>query len=272
MVPVQVVSVSCRLAALLVLAVAFLASLPLQAQQAQQAQQAPHLLQQVDPFIGVDGHGAVFPGAVVPFGMVSLSPDMVAPQETSGYRSGQPVIGFSHNHSSGTGGTARYGNLLVAPQSGPLVLQQLSKGAAIRDEQAAPGYYAASLAAHGIRAELTSSARSGVHRYTFPEAGTARVLLDVSASRNTNKADKPPSSVCTASDARVVGDRRFEGQASFEGGWGGKNPHKVYFVAEFDRPFARAGGWQDGAAAAAVDVSAATDAAAVNVSGKHAGL
>ncbi|MGN6827039.1 glycoside hydrolase domain-containing protein [Paucibacter sp. M5-1] len=42
---------------------------------------------------------------------VSLGPDTVAPQETSGYRSNNPVLGFSHNHSSGTGGTARYGDL-----------------------------------------------------------------------------------------------------------------------------------------------------------------
>ena len=29
----------------------------------------------VDPFIGTGGHGHTFPGAVVPFGMVQLSPD-----------------------------------------------------------------------------------------------------------------------------------------------------------------------------------------------------
>ena len=29
----------------------------------------------VDPFIGTGGHGHTYPGAVVPFGMVQLSPD-----------------------------------------------------------------------------------------------------------------------------------------------------------------------------------------------------
>ena len=29
----------------------------------------------VDPFIGTGGHGHVYPGATVPFGMVHLSPD-----------------------------------------------------------------------------------------------------------------------------------------------------------------------------------------------------
>jgi predicted alpha-1,2-mannosidase len=201
---------------------------------------------EVDPFIGVDGGGAVFPGAVVPFGLVSLSPDTVAPQETSGYRSNKPVLGFSHNHSSGTGGTARYGNLLVAPQTGPLDLGVLTAGAAVKDESAAPGYYRATFVSSGVQAELTTAARSGVHRFTFPAAGSARLLLDISATRNTAPVGRPPSSRNTAAQARVVSDRSFEGQASFEGGWGGPNPHTVFFVAEFDRPFARSGGWQAG--------------------------
>jgi putative alpha-1,2-mannosidase len=29
----------------------------------------------VNPFIGTEGHGHTFPGAVMPFGMVQLSPD-----------------------------------------------------------------------------------------------------------------------------------------------------------------------------------------------------
>ncbi|MES3020449.1 MAG: GH92 family glycosyl hydrolase [Pseudomonadota bacterium] len=209
---------------------------------------SPHqaAVNQVDPFIGVDGGGAVFPGAVLPFGLVSLSPDTVAPQETSGYRSNKPVIGFSHKHSSGTGGTARYGNLLVAPQMGTLDLDQLKTGIAITKEAASPGFYSANFVGSNIQAELTASARSGVHRYRFPQAGSARILLDISSTRNTNGASKPPSSVNTATEGRIVSDRRFEGHASFRGGWGGANPHTVYFVAEFDRPFTRAGGWQQG--------------------------
>ncbi len=198
----------------------------------------------VDPLIGVDGGGAVFPGAIVPFGLVSLSPDTNAPQNTSGYRSNRPIIGFSHNHSSGTGGTARYGNLLVMPQTGEPSLGVLSEGARIESETAAPGYYAATFVDSGVRAELTASARSGVHRYTFPNDGPARILFDVTASRNTRSPDEDPSSKCTAAEARIVSDRGFEGQASFEGGWGGANPHTVFFAAEFDRPFDRSGGWE----------------------------
>ena len=60
----------------------------------------------VDPKIGSGGHGHVFVGANVPFGMVQLGPTSI-PQDwdwCSGYHdSDSTVIGFSHTHLSGTG-------------------------------------------------------------------------------------------------------------------------------------------------------------------------
>mgnify|MGYP002520441993 CR=1 FL=1 len=60
----------------------------------------------VDPKIGSGGHGHVFVGANVPFGMVQLGPTSI-PQEwdwCSGYHaSDSTLIGFSHTHLSGTG-------------------------------------------------------------------------------------------------------------------------------------------------------------------------
>jgi putative alpha-1,2-mannosidase len=60
----------------------------------------------VAPYIGTGGHGHVFMGANVPFGMVQLGPTSI-PQDwdwTSGYHiSDTTVIGFAHTHLSGTG-------------------------------------------------------------------------------------------------------------------------------------------------------------------------
>ena len=60
----------------------------------------------VDMSIGTGGHGHVFVGANVPFGLVQLGPTSI-PQEwdwCSGYHvSDSTVIGFSHTHLSGTG-------------------------------------------------------------------------------------------------------------------------------------------------------------------------
>src|SRR5678815_2718339 len=60
----------------------------------------------VNPFIGTGGHGHTFPGAVMPFGMVQLSPDTREANwdGSSGYHYSDDVIyGFSHTHLSGTG-------------------------------------------------------------------------------------------------------------------------------------------------------------------------
>ncbi|MDE5686007.1 MAG: glycoside hydrolase family 92 protein, partial [Paramuribaculum sp.] len=60
----------------------------------------------VDQNIGTGGHGHVFMGANVPFGMVQLGPTSI-PQSwdwVSGYHvSDSTVIGFSHTHLEGTG-------------------------------------------------------------------------------------------------------------------------------------------------------------------------
>ena len=60
----------------------------------------------VNPFIGTGGHGHTYPGAVVPFGMVQLSPDngTAGWDWCSGYNYADSIIiGFSHTHLSGTG-------------------------------------------------------------------------------------------------------------------------------------------------------------------------
>lgn len=62
--------------------------------------------QLVDPFLGTGGHGHVYPGATVPFGMVQLSPDNGNEgwDWCSGYHySSTTIAGFSHTHLNGTG-------------------------------------------------------------------------------------------------------------------------------------------------------------------------
>ena len=70
----------------------------------------PNLISKVDPFVGVDGGGVAggntVPGAGVPFGFVSLSPDTTN-ADTNGYDSKSPIMGFSYTHVSGTGGVRR---------------------------------------------------------------------------------------------------------------------------------------------------------------------
>jgi putative alpha-1,2-mannosidase len=67
---------------------------------------AEKLVYYVNPFIGTDEDGHTFPGALVPFGMVQLSPDNGEHGYNwcSGYHySSNKIQGFSHTHYSGTG-------------------------------------------------------------------------------------------------------------------------------------------------------------------------
>ena len=60
----------------------------------------------VNPLIGTDGKGNVYPGAQAPFGMVQLSPDNGLPgwDRIAGYfYPDSTIAGFSHTHLSGTG-------------------------------------------------------------------------------------------------------------------------------------------------------------------------
>ncbi len=77
----------------------------------------------VDPFLGASGGGNVFPGPVVPFGMIKPGPDMAAAEghdPNAGWDAKDDIRGFSQTHVSGTGGGAKYGNILVMSTTGAL--------------------------------------------------------------------------------------------------------------------------------------------------------
>lgn len=204
----------------------------------------------VNPFWG-SVEGNVVPGVSVPFGMVKLSPDVLSPQAwqaTNGYSVIQPFAGFSHTHTSGTGGSPRYGNFLVTPMAGePLRSNFLP--ARQKNEYAAAGYYQVTLQrpAGDVDVSLTASAKVGYHRYAFYNYKAesrlpASILLNVSHTLSRQNKDAR-STICTGAEAEVIGDRAFQGKASFKGGWGSEAPYTIYFYAEFNKPFVRAGSW-----------------------------
>lgn len=147
----------------------------------------------VDPFIGTDGQGwwvgSVFVGAQMPFGMVQLGPDgwsedyALSWLHCSGYHAtDDTIMAFSHMHLHGTG-IPDGGAVGVMAVAGAMDVRFLGKGHWSRfdkaDEVAGPGYYAVILADADIRAELTATVRTGVHRYTPGfEEGTFTVLID----------------------------------------------------------------------------------------------
>ena len=152
------------------------------------ASQTVGFSQFVNPMIGTGGHGHVYPGASVPFGMIQLSPDTDNARwdACSGYYyDDKTLLGFSHTHLSGTGASDML-DLLVVPAIGevrikPGTLADPEGSYRTRmshdEEQSRPGYYSLILPESGIRAELTASARAGLHRYTFPQGKDAHLLM-----------------------------------------------------------------------------------------------
>ena len=191
----------------------------------------------VDPLIGSGGHGHVFVGANVPFGMVQLGPTSINQgwDWCSGYnRDEESVIGFSHTHLSGTGIGDLF-DVTVMPVVGNVVykrgdIEQPGSGlwsmADRTQEIAKPGYYSVPLKRYGIKAEVTATARVGLHRYTFPESKEAALVFDL---ENGGCWDSAKETFMQAEgDNRIVGYRYSEGWASDQ---------RVYFVAEFSKPF-----------------------------------
>lgn len=192
----------------------------------------------VDMSIGTGGHGHVFVGANVPFGLVQLGPTSI-PQEwdwCSGYHvSDSTVIGFSHTHLSGTGIGDLF-DITVMPVTGDSVTfargteddQQsgLWSYADRTREVAKPGYYSVPLTRYGITAEMTATNRVGLHRYTFPASENAAVVFDLQNGGCWDKATETFIEAC--------GDKALRGYR-YSRGWA--RDQRIYFYAEFSKPY-----------------------------------
>lgn len=189
----------------------------------------------VNPFLGTDFFGHTYPGAALPFAMVHVSPDTGTEgwKHCAGYvYSASTIIGFSHTHWSGVG-MVDGGDILLMPSAGdklfitPGTEENPDEGYRSRfshaRETASPGYYSVFLDDYGIRAELTATTRAAFHKYTFPESDNARIILDLG--HKIGKKNKDDISYLS-----ITGDRNIEGEKS-------DSPGKIYFAAEFSKPF-----------------------------------
>jgi len=145
---------------------------------------APALTTYVNPFIGTDGTGHVFPGATRPFGMVAPGPDNNDRgwSYSSGYQyRARTVMGFSNTHISGAG-IGELGDVLLQPRQGrswDAGSTSFATGYDKKSETAKPGFYAVRLPAHGVNVELTATQRVALQRYRFDRPGAVQVLADL---------------------------------------------------------------------------------------------
>ena len=189
-----------------------------------------------DPMVGTGGHGHTFPGAVLPFGMVQLSPDtrLGGWDGCSGYHySDSMIYGFSHTHLSGTG-CLDYGDILLMPTIGNIELKHKAYRSSFshKNEKATPGYYSVILDKSHIKAELTVSKRTGWHKYTFPKSDQANIILDM------NHRDK-----VVDAEIHITGDHEITGHRCSTS-WADRQ--QIYFVIQFSKSFKKSGIYKNG--------------------------
>ena len=210
----------------------------------------------VNPIIGTDGMGHTFPGACVPFGIVQLSPDTdTIPHNINGiyqkrvyeYCAGyqykdSTIVGFSHTHFNGTG-HSDLGDILIMPTTGELKLNpgtssHPENGYRSRfsheTEKASPGYYEVMLDDYNIKAQLTATKRTGVHKYTFP-AEDGRIILDLNHGIYNYDGKTLWAQIRVENDTLITGYR-------ITNGWARTN--YTYFTISFSKPI-RNYGYQD---------------------------
>lgn len=184
----------------------------------------------VNPLIGTDYKGNVYPGAQAPFGMVQLSPDNGVPgwDWIAGYfYPDSTIAGFSHTHLSGTGAGDLY-DISFLPVTFPLREAEAPLGvhSLFRhdSEECEAGYYKVHLESYGIDVELTATERCGIQRYTYPTED-ATVLLNLG--KATNWDATTATHVVQTDSFTIEGYRHSNGWARGQ---------EVYFRTRFSRP------------------------------------
>ncbi|MFJ2370723.1 GH92 family glycosyl hydrolase [Microbacterium sp. NPDC087665] len=215
----------------------------------------------VDQFIGTemndannqrgnDHYGNTFPGATLPFGMVQSSPTTYETgnqQQFGGYEyNADQIRGFGMTRLSGTGCRSNFGgfDFPVIPFTGALTDGALPSNPASTianyfldfdhaNEEAEPGYYSVDL--ESVQAELTSTTRTAVSRYSFDEnAESSTLLFEAGGSNNQVHASSITFDPATG---------ELSGSVKANVVCNGGPQYTAYFSATFDTPVESYGTW-----------------------------
>jgi len=201
------------------------------------------LISYVDPFIGTTGNkwtagGKVFPGAVLPFGMIAWSPDTESHSYSGGYDyKDKKIRHFSVNHFSGTS-LATAQQIPIMPYVGTINKSPYENTSLYysnfshKNEIARPGYYQVFLSSISTNIELTTTERTGFGKITFPKSKESQILI--------NKNGTGYKTGLTDANVTMISDTELSGfSEQFIVG-----KEKVFFYIVFDRPFKSINTWK----------------------------
>lgn len=197
----------------------------------------------VNPWIEADiGRFFFFQSASNPFGMVKLRPDTTTHHaRNTGYRKNEDEVkGFSHLHDWQLSGVQ------VMPTSGepaPKLEGDTGWESHVEhddSELAQPGYHRLHLDRYDIDAELTTTDRVGMHRYTYGQDGAGEIIVNLGGVLG--EAEMEDAHVTRVSDHELAGYVNQHGER-----YPGRHETTLYFNIQFDTAFDAMHGWADGA-------------------------
>lgn len=171
----------------------------------------------------------LFASASRPFGMVNLSPDtQLNGTWGSGYRYEIDTIkGFSHIHAWQLSGLSVMPVTLERTNEKSIYADYYSKFSH-DEEEVSVGYHSVRLKRYNIKAELTSTVRTGFHRYTFPKDAQSAILF------NLNKRLGP----CETINGKLSqsGDSQLIGEFIIAPTKRKPKPNTVFFYVDLNSP------------------------------------
>ena len=207
--------------------------------------QAGDLTRYVDPMIGTTNFSVCNPGAVLPHGLMTVTPFNVMGSDLNKFDKDKRwwsaayeynnvyMTGFAHVMLSGVG-CPEMGTLLTMPTTGKLNVDYRDYGSTYDQETARPGYYGVRLKKYGVKCEMTSTLRSSRERYTFPK-GEGHILVNI----GDGLTNEVGGSVRRVSDTEIEGFRLlgtfcYNSQAVFP----------MYFVVRINKRPQSSGFWK----------------------------
>jgi predicted alpha-1,2-mannosidase len=168
--------------------------------------------------------GFTSPGPNLPHGNVNLSPvnkDLSVAAGNHGI-----IYPYTYPRQRMMGFSSMVSGMMIMPIVGNWTVPPDRSYASVyskASEKASPGYYTVYFPDHRVKAELTTTRRTALYRFTFPESDKSVVLLDLGPGE---------------ASIEVLGDHTLRGHTAGGGrrGRGGR-----YFVAEFSKPFSSFG-------------------------------
>lgn len=165
--------------------------------------------------------GFTSPAAMLPHSSTELGPinanldvEFIAGVPSIYYYPNRSIFGFTTGYRGGPTIMPVVGDWTVPPDRSHSVYDKAR-------EISSPGYYSVYLDDYRTSAEMSTTTRTGIFRFTFPQSEKSHLLLDLGRA---------------GGDIEIVDDHTVRGRSERRG---------TYFTAEFSRPFAAFGTFKE---------------------------